>query len=65
MVVMIGPARMSAAASHRPEPDLHGVEATGNTIRCDLLSGLHVIMMLQVMEMITPTVLKLYVSHAR
>ena len=30
---------MSAAACHRPEPDLHVVEATGNTIRCGLPSG--------------------------
>ena len=30
---------MSAAACHRPEPDLHVVEATGNTIRCGLSSG--------------------------
>ena len=34
-----GPARVSAAACHRPEPDLHVVEATGNTIRCGLSSG--------------------------
>ena len=27
-----GPARVSAAACHRPEPDLHVVEAAGNTI---------------------------------
>ena len=30
---------MSAAACHRPEPDLHIVEATGNTIICALSSG--------------------------
>ena len=29
---------MSAAAYHRPEPDLHVVEATGNTIRYALTS---------------------------
>ena len=34
-----GPARVSAAACHRPEPDLHVVKATGNTIRCGLSSG--------------------------
>ena len=34
-----GPARVSAAACHRPEPDLHVVEATDNTIRCSLSSG--------------------------
>ena len=34
-----GPARESAAACHRPEPDLHVVEATDNTIRCGLSSG--------------------------
>ena len=30
---------MSAAACHRPEPDLHAVEATGITVRCGLPSG--------------------------
>ena len=40
MVLMIGLARMSAAACHRPKPDLHVVEATGNTIRCGLSSGM-------------------------
>ena len=39
MVVMIGPAGLSAAACHRPEPYLHIVKATGNTIRCGLSSG--------------------------
>ena len=34
-----GSARVSAATCHRPEPDLHVVEATGNTIRCGLSSG--------------------------
>ena len=30
---------MSAAACHRPEPDLHVVVATGNTVRCGLPPG--------------------------
>ena len=30
---------MSAAACHRPEPDLHVIEATGNAVRCDVPSG--------------------------
>ena len=34
-----GLARVSAAACHWPEPDLHVVEATGNTIGCGLSSG--------------------------
>ena len=34
-----GLARASADACHRPEPDLHAVETTGNTIRCGLSSG--------------------------
>jgi hypothetical protein len=34
-----GPALESAAACQRPEPDMHVVEATGNTIRCGLSSG--------------------------
>ena len=34
-----GPARRSAAACPRPEPDLHVVEAKGNTVRCGLQSG--------------------------
>ena len=34
-----GPARMSAAAYHRLEPDLHVVEATDNTVRFGLSSG--------------------------
>ena len=29
----------SEAACHRPEPDLHVVEATDNTVRCGLPSG--------------------------
>ena len=37
---MIGPARVSAAACHRTKPDLLVVEATGNTIRCGLSSGM-------------------------
>ena len=60
MVVMIVPAQKRVAC-HRPEPDLHVVEATGNTIRCALSSGRtslqsHVIITLQIMELITPTV---------
>ena len=40
MDLMIGPARMSAAACHRPKPDLHVVEAADDTIRCGLWSGM-------------------------
>ena len=33
------PAQESAGACHRPEPDLHVVEAIGNTIKGGLSSG--------------------------
>ena len=30
---------MRASACHQPEPDLHVIEATGNTVKCGLPSG--------------------------
>ena len=34
-----GATRRSVAACHGPEPDLHVVEATGNTVRCGFPPG--------------------------